>query len=279
MKHGCQVRNQQGILPSRRGDPRVVHRRSDPSEATTVSNGATPNTSVPSAVPSSVANSADNSVQVLTSAQLGPYQPQTGSSINPKVPNSNDPNSPPPPQPTFTGGLGQSCPSEYAGSKGAPSVPTDGFLFRAPPIDPHYMVETETRNPYATTGRPGTRGWWTRVQSFANHIAYNQNTTNTGFKVNGPQQRTSVMLNALPPQGEFGTQSYIPTQQPQAVRYNRIRPSTGSDPYGSGVLNNDTYGAGQTAGGIGGSNYTPYPAPPPTNSLTTPEASPEATWG
>lgn len=243
-----------------------------------MSNGATPNSSVPKAVPSAVTNSADNSVKVLTSPIKGPYQPQTGSSINPKVPNSDDPNDAIPVQPHFTGGGGR-VPVDYAGSLGAPSVPTDGFLFRKGPIDQHYMEETETQNPYGTVGRPGTFGWWTRVQSFANHIAYNQNTTNTGFKISGPQQRTSVMLNALPPEGANAAEWYQPRQQPQAVRYNRIRPSVGSDPYGSGVLNSDTYGAGQTYGGVGGSNYTPYPAPPNTNAIDTPPANSEPTWG
>lgn len=234
--------------------------------------------SVQKAVPSAVEFSADNTVPILKAAQLGPYQPQKGSSINPQVPRT-DTGSEPPAQPTFTGGLGIAVQQQMTGSMGAPSVPTDGFLFRRGPIDPHYTVETETKNPYATVGRPGTQGWWTRVQSYANHIAFNQNTTNTGFKVNGPQQRTSVRLNALPPEGEFGTQSAIPTQQPQAVRYNRIRPSVGTDPYGSGVLNSDSYGAGQTYGGIGGNQYTPSPGPPDTNSITAAPASPEATWG
>lgn len=244
-----------------------------------MSNGATPNSSVPKSVPSAIVSSADNSVKVLDHAQLGPYQPQTGKSINPQVPRT-DTGSEPPPQPHFTGGYGQSAPTQLAGSLGAPSVPTDGFLFRKGPIDQHYTEEAETRNPYETVGRPGTYGWGTRVQSFANHIAYNQNTTNTGFKVSGPQQRTSVMLNAMPPHGANAAEWYTPRQQPQAVNYNRIRPSVGTDKYGSGVLNSDTYGAGQTYGGIGGSNYTPAPGPPPTNSITNPApTSTEATWG
>lgn len=234
---------------------------------------------VPKAVPNAVEFSADNSVKVLQAPQAGPYQPMTGSSINPQVPRT-DTGAEPPAQPHFTGGLGQSAPTEYAGSLGAPSVPTDGFLFRKQPIDAHYGVMAETRDPNATVGRPGTYGWYSRVQSFMNHIAYNQNTTNTGFKVSGPQQRTSYMRNQLPPVGAFGTQSYTPRQQPQAVAYNRIRPSVGTDPYGSGVLNRDTFGAGQTAGGIGGSNYTPAPGPPATNSISNPPAvAAEPTWG
>lgn len=234
--------------------------------------------SISKAVPSAVEFSADNTVPVLTAAQLGPYKPQTGSSINPKVPRT-DPEAEIPAQPHFTGGLGQTVSSDLAGSRGAPSVPTDGFLFRKGPIDQHYLSQAETHNPYGTVGRPGTNGWYSRVQAFANHIAYNQNTTNTGFKVNGAQQRTSVMRNQLPPVGQFGTETYTPRQQPQAVAYNRIRPSVGTDQYGTGVLNRDTYGAGQTAGGIGGNNYTPAPGPPDTNSITAPPAATEPTWG
>jgi hypothetical protein len=243
--------------------------------------------SIPKAVPTAVAFSADNSVPIVKAAIKGPYKPMTGSSINPSVPATENEA---PAQPTFHA-WGQSAPTEIAGSLGAPSVPTDGFLFRAQPIDQHYTVETETRNPYHRVNHLHTVGWWTRVQSFQNNIAMSQNKDNAGWNVRAPQQRTSVMLNALPPHGEFGTRMTVPTQQPQAVRYNRIVPSTGSDPYGSGkassmggympgrVLNNDSYGAGQTAGGVGGSNYTPTPGPPNTNSITAAPASPEATWG
>lgn len=237
----------------------------------------TPNPSVNKAVPNAVVSSTNNSVPVLTAPVLGPYQPMKGSAIIPVVPTSET--SEAPPQPHFTGGLGQSAPGQLTGSMGAPSVPTDGFLFRAQPIDQHYMVTEETKNPYSKVNNPKTVGWWTRIQEFANHTAINQNTTNTGFKISGPQQRTSVMRNQLPPVGIFGDHWYKPAQQPQAVRYNRIRPSTGSDPYGSGVLNNDTLGAGQTAGGVGGSNYTPAPGPPDTNAINTQSAAAEPTWG
>jgi hypothetical protein len=234
---------------------------------------------IPKAVASSTINSTDNSVQVLTEAQLGPYQPMTGSSINPQVPRT-EVEGEVAPQPYFTGGSSQGRPSFLAGSQGAPSVPTDGFLFRAGPIDPHYQVEAETRNPYATVGRPGTYGWFTRLQDFQNHTGLGvQNTTETGFRNLGVQQRTSHMRNAMPPIGAFGVNTFTPRPQPQAVRFNRIRPTVGTDAYGTGVLNSDTFGAGQTAGGIGGSNYTPNPGPPATNSITAPPASPEATWG
>lgn len=235
--------------------------------------------SIKSAVPNSLPRSTDNSVEVLTAAQLGPYQPATGSSINPKVPQT-PVDGEIAPQPYFTGGNSAVRPAFVAGSAGAPSVPTDGFLFRAPVIDPHYQMPAETCNPYAKVNALHTVGWQTRVQQFQNHIGLGtQNTTETGFRNLGQQQRTSYMRNAMPPIGNFGVQTFDPRPQPQAVRYNRIRPSIGTDAYGSGVLNSDTFGAGQTAGGIGGSNYTPNPGPPATNSITTPPVTGEATWG
>jgi hypothetical protein len=235
---------------------------------------------VPKAVPDSVVSSADNTVKVNKTALRGSYKPMTGSSVNPVVPRT-DTGQESPAQPYFTGGQGRPPTTHYAGSEGAPSVPTDGFLFRSPPIDNHYTVPAETRDPYGTVGRPGTVGWRSRIQMFQNHTGLgSQNTSNTGFRNLGIQQRTSVMSNALPPIGAFGTESYIPRQQPQAVNYNRIRPSVGTDAYGTGVLNRDTFGAGQTAGGIGGNNYTPAPGPPATNSITNPPAvAAEPTWG
>jgi hypothetical protein len=231
--------------------------------------------SVPKAVPNAVAFSADNSVKVNKEAQRGPYQPMKGSSINPVVPKT-EIDGETPQQPYFTGGYGAGPQHFIAGIEGAPS---DGFLFKKGPIDVHYQDPEETRDPYATVGRPGTYGWNTRIQQFMNHVAHNQMTTETGFKVNTAQQRTSYMRNQLPPVGAFGTQTFQPAQQPQAVRYNRIIPTTGTDKYGTGVLNNDTLGAGQTYGGQGGSNYTPPPGPPPTNSITTAPMSAEPTWG
>jgi hypothetical protein len=218
-------------------------------------------TSVPKSVPSSVANSAANSVAILTRPQLGPYQPMSGSSINPVVPKT-EVEGEPSPQPHFQAQSGKAA-IDYQGSS-APSVPRDGFLFRAPPIDEHYRSEIQPHgNPNGTVGRPGTLGWWTRIQQFQNNIGLGvQNREATGWNNRAPQQRTSVMRNALPPHGQFGTQTFQPTPQPQAARFNRITPSIGTDPYGSGVLNADTFGAGQTAGGIGGNQYTPAPGPP-----------------
>lgn len=234
--------------------------------------------SIPKAVPTAVVSSTDNSAPVLTGPVMGPYQPATGSSINPKVPRT-EIEGETPNQPYWTGGYVSSGGQYAAGSMGAPSLPTDGFLFKRGPIDAHYTEMDEGRNPYGTVGRPGTYGWYTRLQNFQNNIRTNQDTDNAGWRVRHAQQRTSYMRNALPPIGAFGTQTFQPHQQPQAVRYNRIVPRVGTDKYGTGVLNADTFGAGQTYGGQGGSNYTPAPGPPVTNSITNPPVTTEPTWG
>lgn len=237
------------------------------------------NKSIPKAIPSSVAFSADNSVKVNDTALRGPYQPATGKSINPKVPQT-PVEGELPPQPYFTGGKTGVGSAFLPGSHGAPSVPTDGFLFRSPPIDSHYLVEAQERNPYSKVNALHTVGWNTLVAQYPNHVGHHQWTTETGFKVTTAQQRTSYMRAALPPVGNFGVQTFQPRPQPQAVRYNRIRPSIGTDPYGTGVLNRDTFGAGQTYGGQGGNNYSPAPGPPPTNSVSNPAvAEPTLGWG
>lgn len=246
-------------------------------------------TSIPKAVPSSVAFSADNSVKINDTALRGPYQPATGHGIAPKVTRP-EVQGEITPQPYFTGGNSAVKTMPQSGNPGAPSVPTDGFLFRSPPIDIHYVEGVETHNPYSKVNALHTVGWYTPVYPHQNHTAENQHTTETGFKVNGMQQRTSYWRVALPPIGNFGIQTFTPRPQPQAARYNRIRPSIGSVPYGTrdarryttGVLNRDTFGAGQTYGGQGGSNYTPAVGPPDTNPITAPGASPESSpegWG
>lgn len=232
------------------------------------------------AVPSAVAPSAANTVPVNQDPIKGPYEPMKGSSINPEVPRT-------PvegeiaPQPYFTGGNSSTSEHYLAGSSGAPSVPPSGFLFTAGPIDSHYMSEAETCNPYRKVNNPPTRGAWTRIQMFLNGIATSQDTDNTGFKQRHPQQRTSVMRNALPPHGiGYAPATSEPRQGAQSVPFNRIQPVTGTDRYGTGVLNSDTYGAGQTAGGIGGNNYTPQPGPPSTNAITAPaDNSGMPSWG
>lgn len=250
------------------------------------------NTALRKAVPNAVPPAAAATVEVLTEPQLGPYEPMTGSAVNPSVP-VDAPDADTLVSPHFTGGSSTTGHDNEQGSQGAPSVPLDGFLFKAQPIDSHYLVESQEKDPYAKVNNPPTRGMWTRVQKFLNGIATSQDTDNAGFKVRHPQQRTSVMLNALPPHGiGYAPETFQPRQLPQATRFNRIQPTTGSDQYGSGqpssvggyqpgrVLNSDTYGAGQTAGGVGGSNYTPSPGPPPTNSITAPaDTSGMPSWG
>jgi hypothetical protein len=226
-------------------------------------------TALPKAVPSAVAPSTQNSVPILTEAQLGPYQPMSGSAINPVVPRTEEMGADEiSPQPGF-GGRGTTGEPFSAGSEGAPSVPgMNGALFTPGPIDTHYVSEAEARNPYSKVNNPPTRGMFTRIQPFANHIAQTpQDVDPNGFRISPAQQRTSVMRNQLPNHGiGYAPETATPRALPQRVRFNRIQPTTGTDPYGSGVLNNDTLGAGQTAGGIGGNNYTPDPGPPDTTS-------------
>lgn len=224
---------------------------------------------VPKAVASAIAPSTANSVPILKDAQLGPYRPMTGKAINPVVPRTQvegekDMRS----QPGFGGYAGNGSTIE-GGSKGAPTVPTDGFLFKKLPIDSHYLTEHEARNPYGKVNNPATRGKWQRLQNFLNHIALTtQEVDPNGFRNSPPQQRTSVMRNVLPPLGDgYSPETYTPRQMPQAANTYKYAPSTGTDQYGTGVLNSDTYGAGQTAGGIGGNNYTPTPGPPDTTSI------------
>lgn len=213
---------------------------------------------VPASVPSAVAPSAATSVAILTEPQLGPYQPSTGKSVVPSVPRSGNElpeNTNPQPQYGYTGTAGT---EGLSGNPGAPSVPDRGFFFRRGPVDQHYMSEYEPADPYGKVNNPPTRGMWTRIQDFLNHIAYSQNTTNTGFKVSGDQQRTSVMRNALPNRGGgFAPETAVPWYRPESDATYKFMPSTGTDPAGTGVLNSESLGAGQTAGGIGGNNYTP----------------------
>lgn len=236
---------------------------------------------VPRSVPAAVALSTSDSVSILTEPQLGPYTAPSDSSIIPTVPRSDDydgKKNMPPGQPVYGHANDTGTPSE-SGSAGAPSVPVDGFLFHAGPIDSHYQVQEEGFNPYLKVNSPPTRGMFTWVKGYLNHFAQSQNTTNTGFKINGAQQRTSYMRYTGPPHADgYDPQNYTPQQLPQAARTQQFIPVTGSDPYGSGVLNSDTLGAGQTAGGQGGSNYTPAPGPPPTITATGNDSG-MPTWG
>jgi hypothetical protein len=221
---------------------------------------------VPKAVPSAVAPSAQNSVPVLKTPQLGPYAPMTGSAIIPEVPQT-EIEGEIAPNPSFAGPRASGG-NRTGGSPGAPSLPVDGFLFRAQPIDDHYTVEYEGRDPYTKVNNPPTRGMFTWIKDYLNHIALSpQDVDPNGFRTMPGQQRTSHLRTAMPPHGAgFAPETFQPKQGPQAVRFNRYQPVIGTDAYGTGVLNSDTYGAGQTAGGIGGNQYTPTPGPPPTTS-------------
>lgn len=239
--------------------------------------------STPKAVPSAVAPSYQNSVPVLTEPQLGPHMPMKGSAIIPVVPRTvQEGDGEYNPQPGY-GGVGKHGSGLSAGSEGAPSVPgMNGVLFTPGPIDPHYVSEAEVSNPYGKVNNPPTRGMLTWVKDYLNHIAYGQRTTETGFKISGPQQRTSHMRITTPPHGDgYSPNTFTPRQLPQHPNTAKFLPATGTQGRGTGVLNSSTLGAGQTAGGIGGNQYTPTPGPPDTNS--TANASQAAammpTWG
>ena len=237
---------------------------------------------LPKAVPSSIAPSTGvNTVSVNEDPTKGPHKPMTGSAIVPEVPRTEVAGEIAA-QPHFNGGSSDSAANFLGGSAGAPSVPPDGFLFKQGPISEHYLSVNQAKDPYCKVNNPPTRGMWTRIQMFLNGIATSQDTDTAGWKARHPQQRTSVMRNALPPHGiGYAPETYTPRQLPQIAKTNRIDPRPiGTDAYGTGVLNTDTYGAGQTAGGIGGSNYTPTPGPPPTNSITSPvDTGGMPTWG
>jgi hypothetical protein len=241
--------------------------------------------SVGKAVPSAVAPSYNNSVPVLTEAQLGPYEPMKGSAVIPVVPRTEkEGDGDYHPQPGY-GGVGMSASQVGVGAESGPSVPgMNGVLFTPGPIDPHYTDEYQAVNPYAKVNNPPTRGMFTWVKDYLNHIAFSQRTTETGFKINGPQQRTSYMRITTPPHGGgYAPETYVPHQLPQHPNTAKFLPATGTQGKGTGVLNSSTLGAGQTAGGIGGNQYTPTPGPPETNSTSNPNAAASAsmmpTWG
>jgi hypothetical protein len=226
---------------------------------------------IPSAVPSAVARA--GSVPVNGKAQRQPRIPMSGKSSVPYVPGG-DPAAGTPWQPSFatSGGTGAAL---AEGSAGAPSVPADGVLFKRGPIDAHYLVPSG-QNPYARVNSPPTRGLFTWVKSFANHVFNGkQNVDNAGWQQSSPQQRTSYM-RITPPAlgGGYAPETYVPRQMPQQPNTYRFNPTTGNSAAGpvrgqALVLNSATYGAGQTAGGIGGSGYT-EPVPPPDTVPVTP---------
>jgi hypothetical protein len=236
------------------------------------------------AIPSAVAPSTENSVRILTEPQLGPYQPMTGSGFVPAVPNVANPDEASP-QPGFGSAIGEGG-QPGSGSAGAPTVPgLGGAMFRAPEIDSHYQSEAEDRSPYGKVNNPPTRGVYSWVKDFINGIGLGtQNRTPTGFNNRSPQQRTSHMRPALPPHGigYVSGEQFTPRQNPQGDNTYKYPPAIGTQPYGTRVLNSDTFGAGQTAGGQGGANYTPVPGPPATYSTASQDISNGRgmpTWG
>lgn len=241
--------------------------------------GAVPQ-AVTSAVPSAVP-SASNTVAVNSTAQRGPHQPMTGSSVVPFVPSTEEPGGEMAWQPAYAtaGATGQTL---IDGSTGAPSVPVDGFLFRRGPIDPHYMVPSD-RNPYKRVNSPPTRGLLTFIKAYANHVWQGkQNVDSAGWQQPAPQQRTSYMRFLPPPHGAgYAPETATPHQLPQQPRTYKYGPVLGTDAPGLRILNSSTYGAGQTAGGIGGNQYTPTPGPPDTTSTAgqAAQSSGMPTWG
>jgi hypothetical protein len=242
---------------------------------------------VASAVPKSVASAVQpsvSSVPLLTKAQLGPHVPMSGSQILPVVPRTERDGELPSPS-TSNWGSGSTSGTPFnAGSEGAPSVPLmNGALFTPGPIDSHYTNPSETRDPYAKVNNPPTRGMNTFIKFFQNGIALgSQNREGpTAWNTRQAQQRTSVMRFAPPAHGMgFTQQTYTPRLMPQQPNTSKYLPATGTDAYGTGVLNSDTLGAGQTAGGIGGNNYSPVPGPPNTQSTAVTATNPsEPTWG
>lgn len=239
--------------------------------------------SVPKAVPSAVAPSTDNSVPVNTNptriarvtAQYGP--------VNPVVPRTETEGTPDA-QPGYGHIYGYGS-EPYSGGEGAPTVPgMNGVLFRKGPADPHYSDPSGGNvNPYAKVNNPAVQGRFNWFKTFVNGIGLGtQNTDETGRNVRSPQQRTSVWRPLMPQHGPgFAPETFTPRQLPQSDRYNRDFPVMGTDRYGTGVLNADTFGAGQTAGGIGGSRYTPPPGPPDTISTASQDIPPNAmpSWG
>lgn len=227
--------------------------------------------SVPKAVKSAVAPSAQNSVSYLTGPQLGPLNASQGDSYVPEV--ARPEGAPNPSEITPNPSVGNApcgTGSELeSGNAGSPTVPDmNGILFRKGPIDSHYRNEYQGgRDPYTKVNNPATRGMFTFVKAYINGILTSQDKDNAGWQVRHPQQRTSFMRVTPPPHGNgYDPEWYEPKQQPQTPNTYKYHPVTGTQPYGTGVLNSDTFGAGQTAGGQGGNQYTPTPGPPDTTS-------------
>lgn len=252
--------------------------------------------SIPKAIPSAVAPStSSNNVDILTRPQLGPYKPMSGNAVIASVPRTEEEGEPRA-QPHWVSPP-ESATSIGYGNEGAPSVPPaefSGGFYPNEPIDAHYRSQVQVKDPYAKVNNPPTRGMFTWVKAYLNHIARTvQEVDPNGFRISPPQQRTSVMRVTPPPHGAgFAPETFIPRQLPQHANTAKFQPAIGSQAYGvtfvnggtgsaKGVLNRDTFGAGQTAGGIGGNQYTPAPGPPPTVSTAGTADNPSGmpTWG
>jgi len=263
--------------------------------------------SVPKAIPTSVAPSTGNTVPVSTDPTRLARVTAQGGTQNPVIPKTETEGNPLP-QPGYGEVFGKGAIS-YSGDSGdtAPSVPgMNGVLFRKSPADPHYMSENAGNlgpdmvnqgNPsaYDKVNNPDVQGRFNWFKTFANNIGLGvQNRDNAGWNVRAPQQRTSVWRPLMPQHGPgFGAFWYVPKQLPQTPRWNRDIPIIGTDAYGDpmpssrfdsygkGVLNSNTFGAGQTAGGIGGNRFTPPPGPPDTTSTADQASNPSGmpSWG
>lgn len=237
---------------------------------------------VPKAVPSAV-NPA-NSVPVNEKAQRSPYVPTTGSSVVPYVPGHDDHEETPyQPEYATTGRVGKTLSTTV---NAAPSVPgMNGVLFTAGPIDDHYHSVSGI-DPYAKVNAPKHVTPMGLLKSFANHVFNGkQNVDNAGWQQNSPQQRTSYMRVTALPSGSVGyaPETFEPRQQAQAPRTQRFLPTIGTDQPGQVpgqgvILNSTTFGAGQTAGGRGGNQYTPPVAPPDTTPVAASNNS-QPMWG
>jgi hypothetical protein len=242
-------------------------------------NGALP----PSVAPSVPSSTGPTDLEINSTPQLGPLVTTDGAKYVPAVGNSGNPEEAPE-QPGYGKVVTHSAELGATAGNLAPSLPPmNGVLFRRGPIDAHYLSENEARNPYKKVNNPPTRGMLTWVKTYANHVFNGkQNVNEAGWQQNSPQQRTSYMRFQPPPHGMgYDPASSAPRQLPQVPYTQRFVPQTGTDPYGSGVLNADTFGAGQVYAGQGGNQYSPAPGQPETNSTADQSAPPsgEATWG
>ena len=236
---------------------------------------------VPKAIPTAVAPSAGSSVPVLASPQLGPYEPMSGSSYVPYVPGNEEKDPEQAYQPAYGSAYADQGAPRESGSPGAPSVPLEGFLFRRRPADPHYLSEYQgATDPYAKVNNPPTRGVFNWVKSYVNGIFLGkQDVDNAGWQVRQAQQRQSVMRVVQNRAAGYAPETAVPHQLPQSDATYKYNPVTGNDQPGPGILNRTTFGAGQTAGGIGGSQYTPSPGPPDTTAAAQPNPSGMPSWG